>query len=96
MFDHNTILSFGFYKYGKPFTGSFQGNRYRIMAVLRETHESDALTEENAVLRLWLWPEPLSFEKTDPQLMTTVDFPFSEAGYEQVIAYLNEHLVDKK
>lgn len=88
MFTHNTILPLNFYKYKKPFTGSNNGKRYRIMYFEEENNEA---TEK--YLKLWVWPEPYSFEKTDPNIMTTELFPFSDEGYDALLAYLNEHLV---
>ncbi len=85
MIDQKTILPFHYYSYYKPFTGSLLGSRYRI---IREKEEPDQL-------RVWIWPEPYAFEHTDPSEMITASFPFTQEGYEQVIAYLNEHLVEE-
>lgn len=104
MITKNTIFPFGFYKYKKPFTGSLNGQRYRIIYFEEKYYPdnlSDDISEEekeksiiiDKFFKLWIWPEPFSFEKTDPSVMTTELFPFDEEGYEALIAYLNEHLV---
>lgn len=49
--------------------------------------------EDTQLLKLWMWPEPFSFEKTDEKLFSTMVFPYSEEGYAELLAYLNEHLV---
>lgn len=85
MIDPKTILPFHYYTYCKPFTGSLGGKRYRI---IRQKEEQDRFS-------VWVWPEPYAFEHTDPSEMITADFPFSPEGYEQVIAFLNEHLVEE-
>jgi hypothetical protein len=82
--DHNTILSFNHYKKGKPFTGSLDGMRYRI---IREKAEDEDDTDK---FRVDTWPEPLCFEATDPQRITVQRFPFTQDGYEDVIEYLND------
>lgn len=80
MIDRSQILSFSHYKKGKAYTGSQKGMRYRIQK--KET-------EGEAKFYVWVWPEPFCFEKTDKEQLTETQFPFSEEGYEQVMAFLN-------
>ncbi|MBQ7582384.1 MAG: hypothetical protein IJU25_06150 [Lachnospiraceae bacterium] len=89
MIDKNTILPFHFYTYSKPFTGSMNNMRFRI--VRQKDEESGA--EECFLVSFW--PEPFAYDKTDQTLIVDRRFPFTEEGYEQVIAYLNEHLVSE-
>ncbi|MCR5507575.1 MAG: hypothetical protein K6F34_02690 [Lachnospiraceae bacterium] len=89
MIDSNTILSFGYYKKGKPFTGSHEGIRYRI--VMEKGKDKD----DTDKFRVDTWPEPLCFEATDPSLITTQYFSFGEGGYGDVIAYLNDILTQR-
>lgn len=105
MINQETILSFHYYSYGKPFTGSLNGKRYRIV---KEEIKSDPDDVPEGSLdvgkppkkivknyfRVHIWQEPFSFEKTDSSLMLTETFPFSESGFEAVLSYLNEHLVE--
>lgn len=80
MIDRSQILSFSHYKKGKAYTGSQKGMRYRIQ-------KKDA--DDETKFFVWVWPEPFSFEKTDKEQLTETQFPFSEEGYEQVMAFLN-------
>ena len=84
MIDKNIILSFNLYKKGRPFTGSLEGMRYRI---IKQAAEDEDDTDK---FRVDTWPEPLCYEATDPQKITSQLFAFTEEGYEDVIAYLNE------
>lgn len=88
MIDHNTILTFNHYKKGKPFTGSLKGMRYRI---IKSPAENEDDTDK---FRVDTWPEPLCYEATDPEKITVQFFAFSQEGYEDVIAYLNEKQSD--
>lgn len=66
----------------EPFTGSDSGMRYRFEKV-----------EEG--LRTYIYPEPFSFEKTDPEKITAKDFEFSQEGYDEAIAWINEEFRKK-
>lgn len=46
--------------------------------------------ENDTMFCVQIWPEPLCFEKTASELITETKFAFTEEGYEQVLAYLNE------
>ena len=84
MIDRNDILSFAHYKKGRPFTGSFKGMRYRIV-------KEDAADEDDTdKFRVDTWPEPLCFEMTQDDVITTQRFSFTEEGYGDVIKYLND------
>ncbi|MFT3984840.1 MAG: GNAT family acetyltransferase [Lachnospiraceae bacterium] len=80
MIDSSQILSFNHYKKGKAYTGSRKGMRYRIQ-------KKD--TEDRTKFCVYVWPEPFCYEKTDKEQITEAEFEFSEAGYGQVISYLN-------
>lgn len=90
MIDRNTILPFHFYTYNKPFTGSLNGKRYRIIR-----NQTDGSARDLDEFTVSIWPEPYAYDKTDAELIREQTFPFSEEGYEAVIAYLNEHLVSE-
>ena len=82
------ILSLNFYNYGNPFTGSYQGMRYRIIKQKEAKDEEGNILKEEGLLAV-IWPEPFAYEKTQDALKTTQLFPFSEEGKAQVIEWLN-------
>ena len=55
MIDLKDVMPISFLK-KEPFTGSFQGMRYRI-----EKQEAD---NEPTVLKTTIWPQPFCFDKT--------------------------------
>ena len=75
------LLSFNYYTYGEPFSGSFKGMRYRLQK------KSDG---QDAVLETVIWPEPFSEEKTDDGLKIKKTFDFTEDGKEDAVCWLNE------
>ncbi len=91
MIEEKDILSLNYYRYNQPFSGSFQGMRYRIIRVPDQKDEDGNVTEPE-MLEAVIWPEPFSFEKTADELKTSRRFPFTEEGHAQVTAWLNaEH-----
>lgn len=90
MIDNNTILSFNHYKKGKPFTGSLDGMRYRIV---KQKAENEDDTDK---FRVDTWPEPLCYEATDKDKIQVQYFAFTNEGYNDVIAYLNDKFSEYK
>lgn len=88
MISSDDILSLNFYNYGNPFTGSYQGMRYRIIKQKESKDEEGQIQKEEGLLTT-IWPEPYAYEKTADELKTTKLFPFSEEGKEQVLEWLN-------
>lgn len=80
MIHKQDILSLNYYNYKNAFTGSYDGMNYRII-------KSGEKPEE--VLKVWVWKGPYCFTKTSEEEKTVAEFPFSEDGIEQVIAWLN-------
>ena len=89
MIEYKDILSFAFYKYDQPFSGSYHGMRYRIVHLPAQTDEDGIQTAEEC-LQAVIWPEPFAFEQTDPDLMTEKHFPFDEEGRRAAVDWLNE------
>ena len=79
MITSDDILSLNFYNYGNPFTGSYQGMRYRIIKQKEAKDEEGNILKEEGLLAV-IWPEPFAYEKTADDLKTTQLFPFSEEG----------------
>ena len=63
------------------YTGSYEGMRYR----LRKKEEEDKKTLEAVI-----YPEPFCFEKTAEDQKEAREFPFTDEGFTQAIAWLNE------
>lgn len=61
----------------EAYTGSLKGMRYHVIK------KEDSLSAT-------VWPEPYSFEATPDTQKTTADFPFSQEGIEEVVAWLNQ------
>ena len=80
------LLSFNYYTYGEPFTGSHNGMRYRL-------RRADALQSTDGVsfeFEAAAWPEPYAEAFTDPQLIQKKRFPFTGEGKEEAVAWLNQ------
>ena len=63
-----------------PYTGSFQGIRYRI--------EKQEEGEEKSLL-VYTWPEPYAFSHTPEEEKEKKSFSFSEKGLEEIRLYLS-------
>ena len=84
MIEGKDILPFSYYKKGKPFTGSYKGMRYRII-------KEGAVDEDDTdKLKVDIWPEPLCFEVTPDEKITSQRFAFTDDGYKDVVKYLND------
>ena len=82
MIEIKTIMSLAFLK-KEHFSGSSQGMRYR-------------LEKEGEEIRATVFPGPWCYEKTPREVMETEQFPFTEEGLSQAVAWLNEKYEDKK
>lgn len=77
--DKKDLLPLSFLK-KSPYTGSFQGIRYRI-----EKQEEG----EGKSLLVYTWPEPYAFSHTPEEAKEKESFPFSEEGLEEIRLYLS-------
>jgi hypothetical protein len=77
-----------FYKKKAVLKASFEGMRYQV--------ETFQLEGEDACLRVTVWPEPFSFEKTPEEQKTHEDFSFDEEGLDKVYDWLCTTYEDKK
>ena len=77
--DKKDLLPLSFLK-KSPYTGSFQGIRYRI-----EKQEEG----EGKSLLVYTWPEPYAFSHTPEEIKEKKRFPFSEEGLEEIRLYLS-------
>ena len=67
----------------EPYTGSFGDRRFK----LEKYTESE---ESPAMLRLWLWPGPLCFEKTVDDKKELKEYAFSQESLDEAVDYLME------
>ena len=77
--DKKDLLPLSFLK-KSPYTGSFQGIRYRI-----EKQEEG----ECKSLLVYTWPEPYAFSHTPEEEKEKKSFSFSEKGLEEIRMYLS-------
>ncbi len=52
--------------------------------------------EKKTVLRVYSWFGPNEFDTTDPELISSTDVEFSDAGIDEAIRILNEKLEEEK
>lgn len=74
------FLSLNFVK-KEDFTGSHKGMRFML-------HQETV--EEEKMLKVWIWSEPLGFEATPDENKITELFEFSEDGLSSAIDWMNE------
>jgi len=89
MITSKDILSYNFYTYKQPFTGSDHGMRYRIVRV-EEKPEEGSEEKPKKFFHVSVWKEPYAYDCTPAEEIENQDFPFDEEGYEQVLVWLNE------
>ena len=80
--------------------GSDSGIRYMLRAedrILESEKKDDSKDESEArepetvrVICTYIWPEPYGFAATDPERITSRDFPLSQEGKAAAIAWINE------
>ena len=87
MIDLKDVRPISFLK-KEPFTGSFQGMRYRI-----EKQEAD---NEPTVLKTTIWPQPFCFDKTPDEKKSEKTFEFSPEGLAQAVNWLNDRYISEK
>ncbi|HAB93320.1 MAG TPA: hypothetical protein DCF49_00915 [Lachnospiraceae bacterium] len=91
--DPKELYSIGFYEYGEALYGSCGGMRYRVaIDPLKNVHYTPPDKRDPAVLLAKIWPEPFSYGATDPSLIKSREFPFSEKGLEEAVEWLNEQI----
>ncbi len=86
--DYDTVLNINFYKKGNPYYGSLRGMRYRLIKTREEAGEGEEAPDPEFTLSIW--PEPLCFEDTAPELIRTFTFPYDEEGRRAAVDKVNE------
>lgn len=78
----------------EPFTGSYQGMRYRMAKA--EVPVSEGSEEMTTRLSVFIWPQPFCFDKTDDALKTQKLFDFSPEGIADAVEWLNNEYINEK
>ncbi len=73
----------------EPFTGSYNGMRYRIWTVKEKFSEDGSEKLSDAKVMAAAYPEPYSFEITEDDKKTIKEFDFSKEGLEKAIEWLS-------
>ncbi len=73
----------------EPFTGSYNGMRYRIWTVKEKFSEDGSEKLSDAKVMAAAYPEPYSFEITEDDKKTIKEFDFSKEGLEEAIEWLS-------
>ena len=95
MVDIKNVLSFNYYTYKQPFTGSDKGKRYRIVRFEKEIQgEEGTEPSKEPVFQAALWKDYLSYEKTSKEEMLVKEFEFSPEGLKEVVDWINETVVE--
>lgn len=89
--DAKDILGFAFFQYGKPFSGSCQGMKYRIARDPMENvfYNHDPHKNDDAVFKVEIWRGPFNYDTTEEE-KETATFPFTDEELKHVIEWLNE------
>lgn len=80
MLKREDVLSLGYLK-KTAFRGSYQGMRFQMQ---KEEKEDEKL------LKVYAWPEPFAFDKTEEEKKVDREFPFDNEGIDLAIVWLNE------
>ena len=95
MVDIKDVLSFSYYTYKQPFTGSDKGKRYRIVRLEKDILGEDGIeTSKETVFQVSLWKDYLSYENTPKEEMKIKEFDFSSDGLIKVVDWINEMVVE--
>ncbi len=79
--------SIKYYEYGEAFYGSHKGHRFRIARKpLEDVHflKIEDRKNDEAVLELIVWNEPLSFDNTPDEEKQSFEFSFDDEGMKRM------------
>lgn len=85
MLKSSDLLHLAFYK-KSAYTGSMEGMRFYI---------EKASEDDQDVLKVWIFPGPLCFAKTDNSLKESKTFAFSEDSIARIADWLNEQYASR-
>lgn len=94
MINRKDFLALNYYK-KTCFYGSYKNMHYRISKEsieipADESEKENAEPQKKDIFKVFYWPGPYIFDKTDDSLKQSAEFPFSEEGLCAVADFLNE------
>lgn len=78
------IYKLNYFTYNRAFTGSYRNMRYHL--VRKKEGDNEAL------LSAAVYPQPYCWEETAEEKKQRQEFPFTEEGRAEMIAWLNQKL----
>lgn len=89
--ERKDIFTFKYFEYGQIFHGSYRGMRYCMgREPLEKCWNKSEEEKQQGKIKVCVWPEPFSFEKTSEDKKVYTEYPFGENGVREAIDYLNE------
>ncbi|WP_434311681.1 hypothetical protein [Hominifimenecus sp. rT4P-3] len=85
MIERKMLMSLGYLK-KQNLTGSYKGMRFLLQKQ----------GEDPALLKVFIWPQPLGFDAAPAEQKTEKEFSFSDAGIEEALQWLNERYEAEK
>ena len=90
--DFEKPISINFLKM-QPYFGSYNGVSFAL--IKKEIKIEDKDKEEKLTkLEAYLYPLPFGFDATPEERKLKAEFDFSDEGYDQAVAWMNEHFAD--
>lgn len=86
MLDKETFHPLNYIK-KEEYSGSMEGMRYML---------KKGKSNEEDVIRVTIWPEPLTMLRTPEHLRTSLEVPLSAEGVEQAAEWINEQYASRK
>lgn len=84
-------ISFEYIK-KRDYLASHEGMRFMLKKHVEKSTDEEGNEKSESFLKAIVWPEPLSYSKTDKSLMVEKNFPFTRDGKEEAVVWLNEML----
>lgn len=92
-FHRKEFYSLLFYEYGEAYFASSDGMRARLAREpLQNVHWTPPDKRGSAVLLATWWTGPYAYAATPAEEMTSREFPYSDQGLDDAVAWLNEEL----
>ena len=94
MINYSDVYCLTHYEYGLPYTGEYNGMRYRIARNPLERVFGKKV-EGEASIEVIIWRGPFCFDTTQEEKITK-EFPFTDEGLKEAVDWLNTEYDNKK